>query len=313
MKLRTAIAGLAGTVGTTAVANRMLTSRAADFEPFLDGEQGSYRWRGFDISYTEMGDPEDQDVLLFHGTGAASSSHEFYRVVDALSETFHVIAPDLPGYGHSDRPPLLYSSSLYSTFVADAIEDLSDEPPIVVASSLSGAYAATAATEVAVKELMLICPTDSTMGNRQTWVRSLVRSPVLGEGLFNLVVSKRGLRHFHEDHGYYDMDNLTVDVLEYEWKTTHQPGARYPVASFISGFLDPEEPLEAVLADVDVPVTLLWGRNADTTPLSEGRTLAEEVDAGLVVFDKTKLLPHVEHPTQFVDIVRNGIPAEHEL
>ena len=312
MKLRTALAGLAGTVGATAVTNRMLRSRADDFEPFLDGEQGSYRWRGFDISYTEAGDPENQDLLLFHGTGAASSSHEFYRVVDALSEDFHVIAPDLPGYGHSDRPPLLYSASLYSTFVADAIEDLSDESPVVVASSLSGAYAASAAHDVAVKELILICPTDSTMGNRQTWVRSLVRSPVLGHGLFNLVVSKRGLRHFHEDHGYYNMENLTDEVLEYEWQTTHQPGARYPVASFISGFLDPEEPLEELLADVDAPVTLLWGRNADTTPLSEGRTLAEAVDAGLVVFDKTKLLPHVEHPTQFVEIVRNGIPVEHE-
>ncbi len=311
MKLRTAVAGLAGTVGATAVANRMLNSRAGEFEPFLDGDQGTYRWRGFDISYTEVGDPENQDLLLFHGTGAASSSHEFYRVIDELSDDFHVIAPDLPGYGHSDRPPLLYSASLYSTFVADVIEDLSAEPPVVVASSLSGSYAASAANEVAVEELILVCPTDSTMGNRQTWLRSLVRSPVIGEGLFNLMVSKRGLRHFHEDHGYHDIANLTEEMLDYEWQTTHQPGARYPVASFVSGFLDPEEPLEQLLTGVDIPVTFIWGRNADTTPLSKGRTLAEAVDAGLIVFDKTKLLPHVEHPLQFIEVVRDGIPVEH--
>lgn len=306
MKLRTALAGLFGSVGATEVANRVLASRADEFEPFLEGPHGEYRWRGFDVAYTERGDPEDDDMVLLHGTGAASSSHEFNRVLDALGQDYHVIVPDLPGYGQSDRPPLLYSASLYSTFVADAIEALTDEPPVVVASSLTGAYASIAATQVDVDRLFLVCPTDTTMGGQRTWVRALLRSPVLGKGLFNLLVSKRSIRHFHEDHGYYDMSNLTDDVLDYEWRSAHQPGARFAPASFISGFLDPEESLEESLSAVDVPVTLLWGRNATTSPLSSGRTLAESVDAGLVVFDQTKLLPHVEHPEKFVEVIRDS-------
>ena len=313
MKLRNLLAGAVGAAGATALANRVLASRAGELEPFLGGDSGTYRWRGFDVSYSEAGDPEDQDLLLFHGINAAASSHEFYSVFDDLAEEYHVIAPDLPGFGGSDRPPLLYSASLYETFVADAIADLADEP-VVVGSSLTGSYVATAADEPGsdVAELVLVCPTDTSMGGRRTWLRSLVRSPVLGEGVYNLIVSKPSLRHFHEDHGYYDMGKLTDEVVDYEWATGHQPGARFAPASFISGFLDPERALDETLAGLDVETTLVWGRDADITPLSQGEQLAEYADARLVVFDDALLLPHVEHPEEFVGVVRGEVKVEAE-
>jgi len=310
MKLRNVLGVAAGTVGFTAVANRLLTARAREFEPFLEGDHDTYRWRGFDIAYTEAGDPDDPDLLLLHGINAAASSHEFASVFGTLSEDYHVIAPDLPGFGHSDRPPLLYSASLYATFAGDAVEDLTDEPPVVVASSLSGAYAAMGARDADVERLVLVCPTDTSMGGRRTWLRSIVRTPVVGQGLFNLTVSKPAIRYFHADHGYYDTANLRDDVVDYEWTTAHQPGARFAPASFISGFLDPEEDLDDVLADLEVPITLVWGREAEITPLTQGRTLARRADARLVVFDESLLLPHVEHPDQFVDAVRGDVAAE---
>jgi pimeloyl-ACP methyl ester carboxylesterase len=311
MNVRKAIAITAGTVGATTLANRILASRATEFEPFLDGDQGTYRWRGFDVAYAELGDPENDDLVLFHGISAASSNHEFWRIAEQLSEEYHVIAPDLPGFGHSDRPPLLYSSSLYTTFVSDAIEDLTDAPT-VVGSSLTGSYVAAAAAETSVDRLILVCPTDTTVGSRTVWMRALFRSPVLGQGLFNLLVSKPALRHFQADHGYYDMDNLPDEVVDYEWQTAHQPGARFAPASFVGGFLDPEHDMTEDLQDVDAPVTLIWGRNAEMLPLSKGREMAEQADAGLVVFDKAKLLPHAEHPEQFVDVLTGEVTAETE-
>ena len=310
MKLRNVLATAVGTVGATALANRVLRSRAGEFDPFLEGDQGTYRWRGFDVTYAELGDPADDDVLLFHGISAASSNHEFSRVADRLAEQYHVIAPDLPGFGHSDRPPLLYSASLYSTFVEDAIEDLTDDAPIVVGSSLTGAHVATAARQIDVASLVLICPTDTSMGRRQVWLRALFRSPVVGEGLFNLLASKPSIRYFNADHGYYDPENIAEDVVEYEWLSAHQPGARFAPASFISGFLDPEEDLEKTLADVDAPVMLVWGRDADITPLERGRAVAEMADTGLIVFDRAKLLPHVEYPEKFVEVVSEEVPVK---
>jgi len=303
MKLRTALGAAAGAAGVTALANRTLRSRADDFEPFLDGDQRAYRWRGFDIAVTEAGDPEDPDLVLLHGINAAASNHEFHAVFDRLAEEYHVLAPDLPGFGHSDRPPLLYSASLMTTFVRDFLDDEAEDAT-VVASSLTGGYAAIAARDVDVAELILVCPTDTSMGDRSIFRRSLLRAPLVGQGIYNLVASKASIRHFHDDHGYYDMANLSDEVVDYEWRSSHQPGARFAPASFVSGFLDPEEDLRDALAALDVPVTLVWGEDADITPLSEGRELAERADATLVVFGDSLLLPHVEHPEQFVDAVR---------
>ena len=302
MKLRNVVGGAIGAVGATAVANRVLASRASELEPPLDGAQRTYRWRGFDVSYTEAGDPDDPDLVLFHGVNAAASSHEWRRVFDALAEDYRVIAPDLPGFGRSDRPPLTYSASLYQTFVRDFLADESDEA-VVVASSLVGAYVAAVADETDASRLVLVCPTATSIPGRRVWVRSLLRAPVVGQGIFNLMVSERGIRYFHDDHGYHDMGNLDDETVAYEWRTAHQPGARYATASFLSGHLDPDIDLAAALGDLDVPMTLVWGQESDLPDLETGRELAAAADVELVSIGESALLPHVEHPEEFLAVV----------
>jgi len=302
MKLRNVVGGVVGAVGATAVANRVLDSRATESEPPLDGTHGTYRWRGFDVAYTDAGDPDDPDLVLLHGVNAAASSHEWRRVFDALAEDYHVVAPDLPGFGRSDRPPLTYSASLYEAFVREFVADETDEA-VVVASSLVGAYVAAVADETDASRLVLVCPTATSVPGERVWVRSLLRAPVVGEAIFNLIISERGIRYFHDDHGYYDMANLTDETVAYEWQTAHQPGARYATASFLGGFLDPDVDLAAALGDLELPVTLVWGQQSELPDLETGRELAEAADVELVSIGASALLPHVEHPEEFRAVV----------
>lgn len=312
MKLRHLGSATAAAVGLAAVGNRALAGRAGSLSSPLSGRQHTYRWRGMDVSYTEAGEPTDPDLLLVHGINAAASSHEFAEVFENLAEAFHVVAPDLPGFGRSDRPPLLYSGALYTDFLRDFAHD-TVENATCVASSLSAAYAAEAAQDIDFSRLVLICPTTTTMPTRRPMLRSVFRTPVVGTALYNLIASRPSIRYFSADHGYYDTANFTEEKLDYEWESAHQPGARYAPASFISGFLDRPIDLGKELADLDVPITLVWGREAEITPLKGGRTLAETADARLVVIDRARLLPHVEHPREFVDVVREELRgAEHE-
>jgi pimeloyl-ACP methyl ester carboxylesterase len=57
---------------------------------------------GFKIFYREAGDATKPTVLLLHGF--PTSSHMFRNLIPQLAEDFHVIAPDLPGFGFSDAP-----------------------------------------------------------------------------------------------------------------------------------------------------------------------------------------------------------------
>jgi pimeloyl-ACP methyl ester carboxylesterase len=57
---------------------------------------------GLSIFYREAGDPDSPKLLLLHGFPA--SSHQYRNLITALSDRFHIIAPDYPGFGNSDMP-----------------------------------------------------------------------------------------------------------------------------------------------------------------------------------------------------------------
>ncbi|MFA9501591.1 alpha/beta fold hydrolase [Natrinema sp. H-ect1] len=306
MKARTVLGAALGTVGGAVLGNRLLKRRAGDLENPLVGIERTYRWRGIETQYTVAGDPNDPDMLLLHGVYAGASSHEFEPIVDRLAEDYHVYAVDPPGFGRSERPPLVYSATLYAEFVRDFASEVTDEP-IVVASSLSGSFAVEAADETDFERLVLICPTGETTDERP-WVRTLLRTPIVGTTLYNLLASKPSIRHFYDRDGYYDADRIDSDEVQYAWESAHQPGSRYAPASFAAGTLDPDFDLATELAALETPTTLVWGRDAELVPLRDGRNLAAAADLDLVVIDYATQLPHAEHPDEFVEYLRAELP-----
>ncbi|WP_049894471.1 alpha/beta fold hydrolase [Salinarchaeum sp. Harcht-Bsk1] len=301
---------LAAGAGIAAIGNRALGRAGGALPPALAGDQDYYRWRGMEVAYAALGDPDDPPVVLLHDVGVVGTSREFAGVAEALAEDHRVYAPDLPGYGRSDRPPLTYSASIYEAFVGDFLAEVPDHDagrPAVVASGLTASYAALAAPRADVERLVLVTPAADTDG-RSVARRALVRSPVLGTAIYNWLTSTAGLRNGAVGDRYYGRPDQ--EYVEYCWQSAHQPGARFAPASYLSGYLDPTMDLETALADVDADVTLLWGRESTDPSLAEGRALAEATDARLVVVDYAKRLPHLEHPTETLAALELGlVPA----
>jgi pimeloyl-ACP methyl ester carboxylesterase len=57
---------------------------------------------GSKIFYREAGSKTAPTILLLHGF--PTSSHMFRNLIPALADRYHVVAPDLPGFGFSDAP-----------------------------------------------------------------------------------------------------------------------------------------------------------------------------------------------------------------
>ena len=75
-------------------------------ETTTDGVQVRYktvRIDGLDVFYREAGPSGAPVVLLLHGF--PTSSHMFRNLIPALADSFHVVAPDYPGFGNSSMPP----------------------------------------------------------------------------------------------------------------------------------------------------------------------------------------------------------------
>src|SRR6202012_5322851 len=70
---------------------------------------------GVDVFYREAGPANGPVVLLLHGY--PTSSHMFRRLIPALADRYHVIAPDYPGFGESampDRSTFAYTFAHYA-------------------------------------------------------------------------------------------------------------------------------------------------------------------------------------------------------
>ena len=59
---------------------------------------------GVEVFYREAGPSDAPTILLLHGY--PTSSHMFRNLIQELAGQYHLIAPDYPGYGRSEQPPI---------------------------------------------------------------------------------------------------------------------------------------------------------------------------------------------------------------
>jgi pimeloyl-ACP methyl ester carboxylesterase len=80
---------------------------------------------GLKVFYRETGDLQAPAVLLLHGF--PTSSHMFRNLIPQLAGDYHVVAPDLPGFGFSDAPDhqtFQYTFDHLAEVIGDFIEQI---------------------------------------------------------------------------------------------------------------------------------------------------------------------------------------------
>ena len=304
----------AGALCGLAVLNTRLERSGGDLSNRLGGETRYYRWRGGDLAYAVAG--KGEPLLLLHGIYAGASSFEFRKNFGELSKDFRVYALDLLGCGLSERPLRRYGPEDVTAQVEDFVREEIGGAAHLVASSLSGALSIPALVRSPrlFRKSVLICPTGyRSLGRPSGYlggaIYGLFLAPVLGDTLYHAIVSRRGIRYYLGNLAYHDAGFVTEDLVESYYRTSHQRGAKYFPAAFVSGKLN------LGVADywprVPNRVLICWGLEARTTPASEVEEFVRRNPRSEPrLFKDAALLPHDERAETFNREVREFLSGK---
>ncbi|WP_322515797.1 alpha/beta hydrolase [Rhodopseudomonas palustris] len=242
-------------------------------------------------------DDTTRPLLLVHSVNAAGSAFEMKTLYDHYAKHRPVHAVDLPGFGQSDRDDREYTARMMTDAVHAAIARVQEihgpQPIDVLALSLSCEFAARAAAEKpeAIATLGLISPTGfegkarderapATRG--QSWLLSALRFRLWDEGFFKLLTARPVIRKFLEKA--WGSKNIDESMLEYDYHTTHQPGARYAPYYFVAGYMFSKDIL-SVYESLRLPVWMAYGVRGDFVDYRHKSRVAGRSNWTIVQFD----------------------------
>ncbi|HEX2906881.1 MAG TPA: alpha/beta hydrolase [Phototrophicaceae bacterium] len=105
---------------TTTLSDHWLTVNGLRIHYFAAGEAGS-------------------PVVLLHGAGVDSAKLSWELAIGPLAQEHRVFAPDLPGYGQSDKPDITYNTDFYIDFLLHFLDALQLPQVALVGLSMGGA------------------------------------------------------------------------------------------------------------------------------------------------------------------------------
>jgi 2-hydroxy-6-oxonona-2,4-dienedioate hydrolase len=244
------------------------------------------------IRYLEYGSSNSKILILMHGMGA--SADRWSRVVLTLSKYFRVIAPDIIGFGYSDKPTVEYTMDFFLDFFSDFLDSLKISKASIIGSSFGGHVA----TEFAIRHnrkvdrLVLAAPA----GMMRT------STPVLdGYIMAALYPSYENALKAFRDMAY-DPDVVNADTVVDFVNRMRLPNAKYAFMSTLLGMRYAPK-LQGKIGMIISPTLLMWGDSDRMIPVQYAEEYREIPDSQLVVIKNCGHTPYVEKPMTFNKLV----------
>jgi len=252
-------------------------------------------------------------MLLVHSINAAASAYEVRPLFEHFAASRRVVAPDLPGFGSSERSPRDYRVRLYVDAIHDVLDLLEAEhggtPLDALALSLASEFLARAATErpERFRSLALVTPTGFRKGSETLrappgttrevpGLRALLSVPLWRRGLFDLLTRPASIRYFLRRT--FGSDAVDEGLAAYDDLVTSQPGAEHAPLAFLSGRLFSKD-VRRVYEALRMPVWLAHGTRGDFQDFRGAGWVHGCGNWTVQAFD-TGALPHFEVPGEFL-------------
>jgi pimeloyl-ACP methyl ester carboxylesterase len=225
---------------------------------------------GLKIFYREAGPKNAPALVLLHGY--PSSSHMFRNLIPALSDKYHVIAPDYPGFGFSDSPaPEQYAYTF--EHLADTVDHFLGQQGITKYSIYVQDYGAPVGFRLAARHPDRVQAIISQNGNAYDeglapfWAEFLYPywkdpNPTTEAKVRQILTPD--LTRFQYTQGFRNPEDVSPDSYTFDQMTLDHPGNdKVQLALFYDYRKNP--PLypawHAYLRKYQPPVLAVWGKN----------------------------------------------------
>lgn len=275
---------------------------------------------GVNIRYRDSGG-DGPTVLMTHGI--AGSLELWQKQLETADGTVRLMAWDMPGHGLSGMGEQPYDPDSFSRFAWRFADALGLQKLVLVGNSLGGAISLRMADLQPNRVAGLLLSDAATLGRETYLPFRLMTLPLLGE-----VMNRPGSMAVEQQLKalFHDPSVVTDELRACVTRNVHKPGAVAPFLATLRRMtnLSGQRPLvversRAILGALQIPVTIVHGRQDIVLPLSHSQAAAALCrQAEIIVLEDCGHTPQFEQPQRFNQILsdllkraasREGIPA----
>jgi len=240
-------------------------------------------------------------LVFLHGVFLGASSYEWSKVYPHFAMEHEVIAPDLIGFGESERPSTSMDAEAYAESLAEFLREVSPGRPVaLVASGLTAGISLLLAARhpELVSRLILFLPTGLKEAGKWRAMGLMALSGLPGINRFvyrNYLARAPFIRSWLSRVALANPAKLSEEMVDILATCAQQYGAEHAILGFLRGRLAFD--IEKRLPDVMIPVHILWPDRVPGFPVASGESICRKLALGsLEVLPDCGLLAALENP-----------------
>ncbi|MDA2928271.1 alpha/beta hydrolase [Acidobacteria bacterium AH-259-G07] len=260
---------------------------------------------GVGIHYLAAGET-GSCVVLLHGGSADSASLSWWSSIGPFSQAYRVFAPDLPGYGKSDKPNINYTTEYYTHFLERFVQNLGLNQFCLVGLSMGGQISLNFTLQFPQRVEKLVLVSSAGFGTRLRWqilAKLMVKMPWLHARVRKVASRSRETIKLILRYIVYNSEVITEDLAEEIFAAISTPGTGRAWRSYLENEMDWSgfrSNFLSRLGEITVPTLVVHGSDDKLVPVKWARTAQKLIpDSRLCILQQCGHWPQREKPVEF--------------
>lgn len=289
--------------------NRIHTTLCTVKKLLDTSENFYYEWRFGRIRYQRKG--SGTPLLFIHDLTVGSSSYEYHRLINNLTEKHAVYSLDLLGYGMSDKPPMTYTNNLYEQLVTDFVKSVICKKTSIVVTGESVPFVIMAChnNPDIFNKIVCINPQSLFLQNQipsrqMNLFKLLIETPILGTFIYHLFSNRPSIEKTFWKTYFCNHEEIKEKYIYNYLEAAHLDDyhAKYTFASYVGKYMNMSILHE--LKEINNSILMIGGeKEKDIRTIIENYKYYNPAIEDCYIPD-TKHLPQLEAPDEILDQLR---------